>query len=78
MDYLDNIHRQKKAAHYKWQQKALDMWQKINATGRPNSSYFKCFKENETKATEAAYFASDSNSANPLMTFFWRYNNVDD
>lgn len=78
MDYLDKVSKNKKATKYSWQQKALDLWEKMNITGRPNASYFKCFKDNVERATEAAYYTSDSHSANPLNTFFWKYNHVND
>ena len=74
MDYLNKIQQSKKPTQYSWQQKALDMWGKLNLGGKPTSSYFKCFKKNETKAVEAVYFASDA-TGDILKAFFWRFNN---
>ena len=75
MDYLDNLVQQKKATTYSWQQKALDMWGKLGVSGRPTPSFFKCFKKNETRATEAVYFATDA-TGDILKAFFWKFNHV--
>jgi len=72
MDYLDQQHTQKKATTYSWQQKALDMWDKLGISGKPTSSFFKCFKLNEKKAIDAVYFASDT-TGDVLKAFFWKY-----
>ena len=73
MDYLDIQHTQKKPTTYSWQQQALDMWVKLGVEGKPTSSFFKCFKKDEKKATEAAYFTSDA-TGDVLKAFFWRFN----
>lgn len=76
MDFLEQLQNQKKPTTYSWQQRALDMWKKLGVEGRPTSSFFKCFKQNATIASDVVYEISDADAKSPLKLFYFKFNGL--
>jgi len=85
MDSLKNIvsltkykRKEKKTngATYRWQDRAVIVWQKLGLTGSPKSGFFKIFRDDPQKAEQCYSFVVDASAYDPEKLFYWKYNDL--
>lgn len=70
----------KSSVTYEWQDRAIDMWSKLNINGKPNANWFRFFKQaflrKKQSLLNATYSAiADSNPYDPEKYFYKVYFN---
>ena len=65
-----------RGAHYRWQDRAVEVWKKLGLEGNPASGFFKIFRDAPDLAERCYSFVIDASANDPEMLFYWKYNDL--
>lgn len=64
-------------ATHQWQDRAVQVWEKLKIKGKPDSSWFKEFRDNPALCERAYSFLVDAcNVSDPKKYFYWKLNEL--